>query len=74
MLFINYGNNGSMFFIRFDFNFFVRKIHYPPEESTIMLVVRIFAIIHQAEDKAAVIAGFQNVLNFCLFVHLIIFF
>lgn len=37
-----------------------RNMHYPPETSSIMLIVKILAMIKQAEDKSAVMGLFSQ--------------
>jgi len=38
-------------------------MHYPPESAAVMLILRIYALVHQAIDKKAIIAEFQQVSN-----------
>lgn len=39
-----------------------KRMHYPPESCTIMLLARIFASVEQAKEKGAM---FQVFSNFC---------
>lgn len=42
----------------------IRQMHYPPETATIMLIAKIFAMIHQAQNKE----GILHLLNQVIFL------
>jgi hypothetical protein len=39
-----------------------RSFYYPPESGSIMIFAKIFAAIHQATDKSAILYKFSQVL------------
>lgn len=46
----------------FSISFLIRQIHYPPETSTVMLIARMLAYVHQSNDREAARA---QIMRFC---------